>query len=220
MLKGSSNRKGEPMKKPRTIISIVEHFASMSDPRMDRTKQHLLQDIITIAICAVICGADNWVEVEEFGIAKETWFKTFLSLPNGIPSHDTFGRVFADLDTEAFGTCFSNWIRAVQEVTQGSIVAIDGKTLRRSFDRASEKAAIHMVSAWCDANQLVLGQVKTDEKSNEITAIPKLLEILELAACIVTIDAMGCQKKIAAAIVEKGADYVLSLKGNQGTMEK
>lgn len=203
----------------RPVASITEHFESLPDPRVERTKQHLLQDILTIAICGVICGADSWVEMEQFGEAKQRWFRTFLGLPNGIPSHDTFGRVFAALDPEVFAQCFSSWIAAVSKVTKGSVVAIDGKTLRRSFDAGSQKAAIHMVSAWADRNQIVLGQVKTDQKSNEITAIPKLLRMLALKGCIVTIDAMGCQKKIAAQIVDCGADYVLSLKGNQGTME-
>lgn len=203
----------------RAVGSITEHFKSLPDPRVERTKQHLLQDILTIAICAVICGADSWVEIEQFGEAKKKWFRTFLRLPNGIPSHDTFGRVFAALDPEIFAQCFSKWIAAVSKVTKGSVVAIDGKTLRRSFDTGSQKAAIHMVSAWADSNQIVLGQVKTEQKSNEITAIPKLLKMLELSGCIVTIDAMGCQKKIASHIIDKGADYVLSLKGNQGTME-
>lgn len=195
-------------------LSLSAHFCHLSDPRVDRTKEHLLQDIITIAICAVICGADSWVEIEQFGQAKENWFLGFLKLPNGIPSHDTFGRVFAKLNPEEFAKAFLNWIKAVAKVTGGEIVAIDGKTLRKSFDRASSKAAIHMVSAWAQANNLVLGQVKTEEKSNEITAIPKLLKLLELKGCIVTIDAMGTQKKIATEIVKQGADYVLSLKGN------
>lgn len=204
---------------PKTIASITEHFAVLPDPRVERTKHHLLQDILTIGICSVICGADSWVDMELFGQCKESWLKTFLKLPYGIPSHDTFGRVLSALDSKVFSECFVKWIAAVSEVTKGSIVAIDGKTLRRSFDRASKKSAIHMVSAWAEGNQVVLGQVKTDEKSNEITAIPKLLKMLELSGCIVTIDAMGCQKKIAADIVGKGSDYVLSLKGNQGTLE-
>lgn len=203
---------------PNPTATITEHFANLKDPRVNRTKRHLLTDILTITLCAVICGADSWTEIEDFGLCKEQWFKTFLSLPHGIPSHDTFGRVFAALDSEAFSTCFTQWIDAVCKVSHGSLVAIDGKTLRRSFDRGSRQAAIHMVSAWVENNQLVWGQVKTEEKSNEITAIPKLLEMLMLEGCIVTIDAMGCQKKIAAAIIEKGADYVLSLKGNQSTM--
>ncbi|PIU56331.1 MAG: ISAs1 family transposase [Deltaproteobacteria bacterium CG07_land_8_20_14_0_80_38_7] len=204
---------------PKTVASIIEHFAVLPDPRVERTKHHLLQDILTIGICSVICGADSWVDMELFGQCKETWFRTFLKLPYGIPSHDTFGRVFSALDTKVFSECFVKWIASVTLVTKGSIVAIDGKTLRRSFDRASKKSAIHMVSAWAEGNQVVLGQIKTEEKSNEITAIPKLLKMLELSGCIVTIDAMGCQKKIVVGIVEQGADYVLSLKGNQGTME-
>lgn len=200
--------------------TITEHFAKLKDPRVDRTKRHLLTDILTITICAVICGADSWTDVEDFGLCKEQWFKTFLRLPHGIPSHDTFGRVFAALDSEKFSACFTQWINAACEVSHGSVVAIDGKTLRHSFDLGSQKAAIHMVSAWVENNQLVWGQIKTEEKSNEITAIPKLLEMLALEGCVVTIDAMGCQKKIAEAIIEKKADYVLSLKGNQSTMSE
>lgn len=196
---------------------ITDHFASLADPRVDRTKAHELTDIITIAICAVICGANDWVAVEEFGKAKRAWFGKFLPLANGIPSHDTFGRVFAALDPEAFGRCFLSWVQSLAALSQGQVVAIDGKTLRHSFDKASAKAAIHMVSAWAKTNHLVLGQVKTEAKSNEITAIPKLLELLDIYGCIITIDAMGCQKDIAAQIRDQGADYVLALKGNQGT---
>lgn len=196
---------------------IIDHFASLPDPRVDRTKAHGLTDILTIAICAVIGGANDWVAVEEFGQSKLEWFRKFLPLANGIPSHDTFGRVFAALDPEAFGRCFLSWVQSLAARSQGQVVAIDGKSLRRSFDQASSKAAIHLVSAWASANHLVLGQVKTEAKSNEITAIPKLLELLEVYGCIVTIDAMGCQKAIAAQIIDQGADYVLALKGNQGT---
>jgi predicted transposase YbfD/YdcC len=195
--------------------SIGEHFNQLEDPRMDRTKHHRLLDIIAIAICGVICGADNWVDLELFGRSKEEWLKRFLSLPNGIPSHDTFGRVFAGLDPEQFAQCFTSWVKAVSQLTQGQVIAIDGKTLRRSHDRANGKSAIHLVSAWASANHLVLGQLKVDDKSNEITAIPELLEVLELSGCIITIDAMGCQKDIARQIVEQGADYVLALKENQ-----
>jgi predicted transposase YbfD/YdcC len=177
-------------------------------------------DILVIAICAVICGADGWTEIEAYGREKEPWLKSFLDLPNGIPSHDTFARVLARLDPLEFQHCFVNWIQAVRDRTAGQIIALDGKTLRHSFDRASGQAAIHMVSAWASANHLVLGQVKVDGKSNEITAIPKLLELLEVSGCIVTLDAMGCQKEIAAQIVDQGADYVLALKGNQGTLEQ
>ena len=191
-------------------------FAELKDPRMDRTKKHSLSDILTIAICAVICGADGWVQVEEFGYCKEKWFRTFLELPNGIPSHDTFGRVFALLDPQAFEECFMKWITKLATASRGRLVAIDGKTIRRSLDAANGKAAIHMVSAWCQANHMVLGQLATDAKSNEITAMPKLLKLLDLDGAVVTIDAAGCQKKIAKQIVDQGGDYVLQLKGNQG----
>ena len=199
---------------------ISDHFKALPDPRLDRTKLHTLQDMLVIAICGVLCGADNWVAIEQFGNAKLDWFRRFLRLPNGIPSHDTFGRTFAALDPEAFASCFAAWVRAVAEISEGQIIAIDGKTLRRSFDKASSRAAIHMVSAWASKNKMVLGQVKTEEKSNEITAIPQLLKLLEIEGCIVTIDAMGCQKKIAANIVNKKADYVLALKGNQETLSR
>jgi predicted transposase YbfD/YdcC len=185
---------------------------------VDRGKLHLLLDILVIALCAVICGADSWVEMEAYGRAKEEWLKQFLRLPNGIPSHDPFARVLARLKPEELQRCFLNWMGAVSELTHGEVVAIDGKTLRRSFDRAAGKGAMHMVSAWATANRLVLGQQQVDEKSNESTAIPALLRLLELEGGIVTIDAMGCQKEVARTIVEQGADYVLALKGNQGVM--
>jgi predicted transposase YbfD/YdcC len=199
-----------------TGASMQEYFSEISDPRVERTKLHLLTDILVIAICAVICGADTWVELEAYGRAKEQWLRQFLTLANGIPSHDTFARVIARLKPEELQRCFLRWMQAVSEVTQGEVVAIDGKTLRRSFDRAAGKGAIHMVSAWASANRLVLGQQRVDEKSNEITAIPALLRLLDLKGCIVTIDAMGCQKAIARTIVEQEADYVLTLKANQG----
>ncbi len=194
--------------------SIIEHFATLTDPRVDRTKEHSLLTILTIALCAVISGADEWVAMAEYGNAKRDWFATFLALPNGIPSHDTFGRVFAALDPDEFEHCFLSWVQSAVAQTAGAVVAVDGKTARRSHDRGAGKAAIHMVSAWASANRLVLGQVATDEKSNEITAIPALLDLLLLKGCIVTIDAMGCQREIAAQIVGKGADYVLALKEN------
>ena len=196
--------------------SITEHFGSLEDPRIERTKLHQLLDILVIAICAVICGADDWVEVALFGNAKLAWLRTFLDLPNGIPSHDTFGRVFGRLNPEQFQQCFLAWIQAVSELTHGQVIAIDGKVLRGSCDRVLGKAGIDMVSAWATANHLVLGQVKVDDKSNEITAIPKLLQVLEIAGCIVTIDALGCQTEIAQAIVARDADYVLAVKENQG----
>ena len=198
--------------------SIDKHFARIEDPRIDRTKLHQLLDILVITICAVICGADNWQEVQLFGEAKEDWFKTFLDLPNGIPSHDTFWRVFAKLDPQQFQQSFVSWIASVSEVTKGQVIAIDGKTLRRSHDKGLGRGAIDMVSAWATVNHLVLGQVKVDEKSNEITAIPELLRILEISGCIISIDALGCQKDIAELIINQKADYVLSLKENQGRL--
>ena len=198
-------------------ISIAEHFRQVKDPRRHHV-EHLLVEIIIIAICAVICGADSWVEIAEFGKAKQAWLQTFLLLPNGIPSHDTFGRVFGQIDPRSFQESFINWVNAVNRATAGQIIAIDGKRLRRSHDGRLGKQAIHMVSAWANEARLVLGQVKTDEKSNEITAIPQLLELLALRGCIVTIDAMGCQTEIAQKIVAAGGDYVLALKGNQGTL--
>lgn len=206
------------MEKP--SVSISDHFAGLEDPRIDRTKLHKLFDIIVVAICAVICGADAWVEIEEFGNAKLAWFRTFLELPNGIPSHDTFGRLFALLDPDQFRRGFVSWIQAISQITDGEVVALDGKTLRRSHDSTLGKAAIHMVSAWASGNRLVLGQLKVDGKSNEITAIPELLRLLALKGCIVTIDAMGCQTKIAQTIIDQGGDYVLALKGNQGTLHR
>ncbi len=204
--------------KPKPTPSILHHFSAIEDPRVDRQKKHQLSDIFFITLCAVICGADNWVMIEEFGKAKKAWFTEQLGLLNGIPSHDTFGAVFAAIDTVHFGECFSRWVADLAHLTEGEVVAIDGKAIRRSLDKASGKAAIHMVSAWAHQNRLVLGQVKVDEKSNEITAIPKLLERLDLTGAVVTIDAMGCQKSIAGQIIEKGADYVLSLKGNHGEL--
>ena len=197
--------------------ALSVHFANLEDPRVERTKDHPLINIITIAICSVICGANGWTDMELFGNTKYDWLATFLDLKNGIPSHDTFGRVFALIDPEQFEACFVSWIQAIAKLTNGEIIALDGKCLRRSHDKTSGKDAIYMVSAWASTNHLVLGQKKVDAKSNEITAVPKLLEILEIAGCIVTIDAMGCQKEIAKIIVkEKKADYVLALKKNQG----
>jgi len=194
--------------------SIERYFADLEDPRIERAKQHKLLDIVVVAICGVICGADGWVGIQEFGESKEEWFSTFLELPNGIPSHDTFGRVFARLDPDQFHTCFVNWISAVSELTEGQVIAIDGKTLRRSHDKTLGKGAIVMVSAWATANRLVLGQVKVDDKSNEIKAVPELLRVLDISGCIITTDAMGCQKEIASLVIEGGGDYVLALKDN------
>jgi predicted transposase YbfD/YdcC len=195
---------------------LLRAFSELKDPRVNRTKRHLLEDILALAICAIICGADGWTQVAKFGRCKLQWFRTFLALPNGIPSHDTFGRVFAALDPRAFEECFLKWIAALATASAGRLIAIDGKTIRRSLDVANGKAAIHMVSAWCGANHMVLGQLATDAKSNEITAIPELLKLLDVQDAVITIDAAGCQKKIAAAIVEQGGDYLLQVKGNQG----
>lgn len=195
--------------------SLPEHFSTLEDPRDDSGKRHLLLDILVIAICAVICGADGWAEAELFGQSKREWLATFLELPHGIPSHDTFGRVFALLDPEQFQQCFLRWIESIHTVTQGQVIAIDGKQLRRSHDRFLGKTAISMVSAWATANRLVLGQIKVEEESSELKAIPELLRVLEVEGCIVTIDALGCHQGIAETIVEKGGDYMLALKGNQ-----
>jgi predicted transposase YbfD/YdcC len=195
---------------------IEKHFSQVTDPRIERTKYHKLIDIIAIAICAVICGAENWVDIEVYGDSKLGWLKTFLELPNGIPSHDTFGRVFNKINAEEFQKAFSEWVMAVNTIIQGQIINIDGKCLRGSSDRFLGKRAIYMVSAWASENEIVLGQRKVDEKSNEITAIPKLLKMLSIAGCIVTIDAIGTQTEIAQTIVDAQAQYVLSVKENQG----
>ncbi len=197
-----------------TLQSI---FEGIEDPRVERTKRHQLLDIILIAILGVLCGAEGWVEIEAFGKTKEAWLNTFLELPNGIPSHDTFGRVFARIDPKQFEECFLNWVRGVTEKITG-VIAIDGKTLRRSHDTANGKKALHLVSAWAAEQRMVLAQVAVDEKSNEITAIPELLKLLDLAGCLVTIDAMGTQRAIAAQIIDQEADYALALKENQGTL--
>jgi len=201
-------------KKP--LEAIEAHFSKVKDPRKDRTKDHKLIDIIAISICAVICGAEGWTDIESFGKSKEYWLRTFLELPNGIPSHDTFGRVFSMIDAQQFQLAFWEWVCAVNELIQGQVINIDGKCLRGSDDEKLGKRAIYMVSAWAADNEIVLGQRKVDEKSNEITAIPELLKILDIAGCIVTIDAMGTQTNIAKTIVAANAEYVLSVKENQG----
>lgn len=203
---------------PKPGQTITKHFATLPDPRTGNATQHLLLDMLAIAICAVICGADGWTEVAAWGVTKEAWLKQFLVLPNGIPSHDTFGRVFARLDPQAFERCFLSWIQAVRKRAHRQRVSIDGKILRRSHDRTLGKPAIEMVSAWASANRLVLGQVKVKAHSNAIKAMPKLLRVLELTGCIVTTDAAGCQTKIAQLIVQRGADYVLAVKKNQGQL--
>lgn len=196
---------------------FIQCFGRIKDPRLDRKKQHSLLDIMAISICAAIAGADNWTEIADFGHAKEEWLRTFLKLPNGIPSHDTFGRVFGLLDTEQFEEAFREWVMAIQGQVKG-VVAIDGKTIRRSHDHGRGKKAIHVVSAWARESSLALGQVTVDEKSNEITAIPELVRKLDLKGCLVTIDAMGCQRDIAQTIIDAHADYLLAVKGNQATL--
>lgn len=201
-----------------TIRSIAHYFQDLDDPRLERSQCHRLDDIVVIALCAVICGADTWVAVEKFGLAKLAWLRQRLELPNGIPSHDTFGRVFRLLSPEKFQDCFLAWIGAVADATDGRLIPIDGKTARRSVDKSIGQSPLHLVSAWAQANHLVLGQVAVADKSNEITAIPVLLELLDLHGAIVTIDAMGCQKEIAQQIIDAGGDYVLAVKGNQETL--
>ncbi len=201
---------------------LRHYFGQLRDPRAQRAKRHDLLDILIIAVCGIICGADSWVDIEEFGKAKEEWFRSFLELPNGIPSHDTFGRVFARLEPEPFERCFRAWTEGLREGVQGRsegrLIALDGKTLRRSHDHAKGKGALHLVSAWATADRLVLGQQKVAGHSNEITAIPQLLELLDLEGATVTIDAMGTQKEIARQVTERGADYVLALIANQGRL--
>lgn len=199
-------------------VSLMEHFADLPDPRSERNQDHPFMSILIIALCGTICGADNWVEIEAYGNAKRAWLETIVPLPHGIPSHDTFGRVFRLIDPEAFQARFLQWVQAVSQVTGGELVAVDGKQLRGSKDIPAGKEGVYMVSAWASQNCLVLGQRKVDDQSNEITAIPELLDLLALSGCIVTIDAMGCQTEIAQKIIAREADYVLAVKRNQGTL--
>ena len=195
--------------------SIVEHFQTLEDPRIARTKRHNLLAILVIALCTLLTGGEGFQDMELFGKSKRAWLQTFLALPHGIPSHDTFGRVFARLNPERFQQCFLSWSQSVAQLTQGSLISLDGKTVKASLDRATAASPLHMLSAWCsDHGGLVLGQTKTETKSNEITAIPALLQLLAIKGCIVTIDAMGCQTAIAAQIRDQGGDYLLALKGN------
>lgn len=212
--------KGLTVNKTSFKTTLSTYFGNMDDPREQGKVQHKLIDIITIAVCAILCGANNWTGVETYGKEKEEWLRSFLELPNGIPSHDTFNNVFNKLSALSFQECFIKWAQGLREVIAGEIVSIDGKRLKRSYDRKSGKAAIHMVSAWASENRIVLGQVKTADKSNEITAIPELLKLLDIKKCVVTIDAAGCQKNIASNIIAGEADYVLALKGNQGTLHQ
>ena len=196
-------------------MSIVEPFRTLEDPRIARTKKHLLLDILVIALCTLLTGGEGFQDMELFGKSKQAWLQTFLALLHGIPSHATFGRVFARLNPERFQECFLSWTRAVAQLTQGALVSLDGKTVQASFDRATAASPLHLLSAWCsERGGLVVGQLKTDSKSNEITAIPDLLHLLAIKGCMVTIDAMGCQTAIASQIREQGGDYLLALKGN------
>ncbi len=199
---------------------FIAHFSILPDPRVDRTKKHRLIDILFIAVCTIICGGETFTDMELFGEAKEEWLRTLLELPHGIPSHDTFGRVFSLLDPAEFGACFLRWSAALHEATKGEVIALDGKTLRHSFDAASGQSALHLVSVWASENGLTLGQLKVDSKSNEITALPALLKLLDVTGCVVTMDAMGCQKELAGQIIQQQGDYVLCLKGNQGSLHE
>lgn len=204
--------------------SVLEHFSGLDDPRVARAQRHSLLAIVTIALCGVICGAESWVEIAEFGRIKADWFATFLELPYNIPSHDTFGRVFAQISATQFEACFAQWMQAVVAALPPPgaqdlpVIALDGKTVRRSHNRSAGQNALHLVSAWASAHRLTLAQVAVAEKSNEITAFPTLLRQLDVRECLVTIDAMGCQREIAQQIVDQGAEYVLALKENQETL--
>lgn len=198
--------------------SLIEHFKDLADPRVERRRDHDLIDVLVIAVCCLLCGGESFNDMEDFGLAREDWFKTFLGLRNGIPSHDTFNRLFAALDPKLFLECFLRWTQSLRQVIPQEIVALDGKALRGALN--SQQSVKYIVSAWAEGNGLVLGQLKVEDKSNEITAVPELLRVLELAGCIVTIDAMGCQKKIAREIKEADADYVLALKGNHETVHQ
>lgn len=195
--------------------SFFNYFTTLTDPRIERSKEHLLIDIVAIAILAVVSGAEGWVGIEVYGQAKYEWLKGFLELPNGIPSHDTFSRVFARIDPKQFQDCFLSWVNSITQKLELNVIAIDGKTMKQSYDRNQSQKALHIVSAWSSSHQLVLGQKKVNNKSNEITAIPALLELLEIEGSIITIDALGCQKEIASLIIKKKGDYILALKGNQ-----
>ena len=199
-------------------LRLIEPFKDLPDPRVNRTKAHDLIDILVIAICSLLCGGEGFNDMEDFGEAKRDWFKSFLTLRNGIPSHDTFNRVFAALDPKAFLDCFLRWTQSLRQAVAQEIVALDGKALRRALN--ADQSLKYVVSAWAESNELVLGQWKVSAKSNELTALPELLRVLELAGCIVTVDAMGCQKKIAKEILEADADYVLALKGNHETVQE
>jgi len=202
------------------IPDLITHFSPLPDHRIERNKCHALIDIIVLAICAVASGSDGWEAIEDFGKDKLEWLRQYIPLANGVPSHDCIAYVLCRLSPQKFRDCFMNWTQAVTEYTGGEIIAVDGKTAKGSRDRKNQRNPLHMVSAWACENRLVLGQEATDAKSNEITAIPKLLELLALKGCIVTLDAMGCQRVIAEQIIDQGGDYVLGLKGNQGNLHE
>jgi predicted transposase YbfD/YdcC len=206
------------MQNEHPALSLDKHFANLRDPRVDRTKRHELIDILVIAISCLLCGGQTFYHMAEFGRAKHSWFKTFLRLPHGIPSHDTFNRLLAALDPQQFLECFLQWTQSLRQQIDQEIVAVDGKALRHALNQGEQLP--YIVSAWARENGLVLGQWKVADKSNEITAVPELLRVLELAGCIVTVDAMGCQKRIAREIIEADADYVMALKGNHETVHE
>ena len=199
---------------------LIEHFSTLKDPRIDRNKSHQLIDIIVLAISAIASGADGWEAIEDFGKTKLNWLRQYVPLKNGVPSHDCIAYVLTRLSLSGFRQCFMSWTQAVTQQTRGEIIAVDGKTARGSRDRKNNRSPLHMVSAWACENRLVLGQEATQEKSNEITAIPKLLSLLELKGCIVTLDAMGCQRAIVQQIIDEEGDYVIGLKGNQGNLHE
>lgn len=201
-----------------TETSILKYFVDLEDPRIEKNRKHPLMNVITIAILGVICGADTWVDIERYGKAKQEWLSTFLDLENGIPSHDTFGRVFRWLDAEQFQSRFIAWTQHICQLTKGQLISLDGKKLRRSHDKRHEHDGIWMVSAWANDNRLVLGQIQVDEKSNEITAVPLLLTALDIKGCVVTVDALNAQTAIAQQIIDADADYILPIKPNQGTL--
>jgi len=201
-----------------TKKSLIEIFSTLEEPRMENKTRHKLIDLVVVAVCGTLCGAESWTEIELFGQEKEKWLRKYLELPNGIPSHDCFRYFFMKLDAQQFQKSFIEWTDEMRGQFEGEGVSIDGKTVRHSYDNYKGRGAIHMVSAWANENEMVLGQIKVDEKSNEITAIPKLLQVLELKGCVVTMDAMGCQKEIIKEVREQEADYLVALKENQGRL--
>ncbi len=201
-------------------LGVFAFFEAVPEPRVERTRLHPLPNILIIALLAMICVGEGWEDMEEFGLAKQEWLGTFLDLQHGIPSADTFRRVLSAVDPKAFNACFTAWVQALSAGTSGKLIAIDGKTVRHSFDHATGRKALHVVSAWIAENRLTLGQIATEEKSNEIRAIPQLLEMLDIRGATVTVDAMGCQRAIAEKVIDQGGDYVMGLKGNQGTAHK